>query len=88
MLVPCSFRPDHMIRRGHMHGPSRCPPLPGEYGEHRRNKRLRKKHAKRAAEFHIDRGAAVAGTGKPAASSDKKACVKNKVAGTATGDSK
>ena len=73
MQVPCPFRGDHKIVRGYMHGPSRCPPPPGEYGEHRRNKRLRKKHTKRAAEFRVDRGAAVAHTGKPSASSDKKA---------------
>lgn len=88
MLVPCPHRGDHKIRPGRMHGPSQCPPLPGEHGEHRRNKRLRKKHAKRAAEFHVDRGAAVAHTGKPSASSDKKARVKNKLAGAAAGGAK
>ena len=85
MLVPCPHRGDHKIRLGRMHGPSQCPPLPGEYGEHRRLRRLRKKHAKRVAEFHVDRGAAVAGTGKPSASSDKKARVKDKVAGISGG---
>lgn len=40
MQVPCPLRGDHMIRRGHMHGPSQCPPAPGEYGDHRRLKRI------------------------------------------------
>ena len=81
MQVRCPYRGDHWIVKGRMHGPSQCPPSPGEHGEHRRLKRLRRKHAKRAAEFHVDRGAAVAGTGKRAASSDKKAGVKNVVQG-------
>ncbi|OGN02375.1 MAG: hypothetical protein A2655_01425 [Candidatus Yanofskybacteria bacterium RIFCSPHIGHO2_01_FULL_43_42] len=79
MLVPCPFRGDHMIRKGRMHGPSQCPPLPGEYGEHRRNKRLRRRRAKRAAEFSVGRGEAIAGTGKPSASSEKRAGVKDKL---------
>ncbi|OGM99253.1 MAG: hypothetical protein A3C71_01135 [Candidatus Yanofskybacteria bacterium RIFCSPHIGHO2_02_FULL_43_15c] len=62
-----------------MHSPSQCPPVPGERGDHRRRKRLRKKHAKRAAEFMVRRGEAVAGTGKPSASSSEKAGVKNKL---------
>ena len=78
-LVPCPFRGDHMIRNGHMHGSSQCPPAPGEYGEHKRSKRLRKKYTKHEAQFHVQRGVAVAGTGKPSASSDQKAGVKNKL---------
>lgn len=78
MLVPCPFRGDHKIRSGHMHGSSQCPPLAGERGDHRRLKRLRKKHAKQAAKDMAGtvRGVSVAGTGKPSASSDKKAGVK------------
>ncbi len=74
--IPCPFRGDHKIVRGRMHGPSQCPPAPGEYGENRRTKRLRKKHAKMDSQFHVQRGEAVAGTGKPSASSDQKAGVK------------
>lgn len=79
MLVPCQFRGDHKTNASRPHGPSQCPPPAGERGEHRRNKRLRKKRAKRAAQFHVVRGAAVAGTGKPSASSDKTAKKKQKV---------
>ncbi len=64
MLVPCPFRGDHMIRNGHMHGPSQCPPAPGERGEHRRSKRLHARARARQAEGEIEkRGAAVAGVG-------------------------
>lgn len=64
MLVPCPFRGDHKIRNGFMHGPGQCPPPAGERGEHRRKKRLRKKHAKQQAEGMLDtRGSAVAGVG-------------------------
>ncbi len=65
MLVPCPFRGDHKIRNGRMHGPSQCPPPPGEYGEHKRRKRLAKRHREREAEFTVKRGVAIAGTGKP-----------------------
>ena len=40
MLVPCSFRGDHKTNLSRMHGPSQCPPPPGERGEHRRLKRI------------------------------------------------
>lgn len=82
MLVSCPFRADHKIRLGRMHGPSQCPPPPGERGEHRRLKRLHKKHNRQIARdmAGIVRGVAVAGTGKPSASSGEKAGVKNKVA--------
>lgn len=81
MLVPCPFRGDHKIRKGHMHGPSQCPPPPGERGDHRRLKRLRKKHNKQVAKDMAGtiRGVAIAGTGKPSTSSDQKAGVKNKI---------
>lgn len=79
MQVPCPHRGDHKIRLGRMHGPSQCPPPPGERGEHRRHKRLARRKDKRDGVYHVQRGAAVAGTGKPSASSDKKPGVKDKL---------
>ncbi len=32
MLVSCPYRADHKIRKGHMHGPSQCPPPQGKRG--------------------------------------------------------
>jgi len=83
MLVPCRFRGDHKTNSSRPHGPSQCPPPPGEHGDHRRLKRLRKKHNRQIARDMAGtvRGVAVAGTGKPSASSDKKAGgLKNKAA--------
>ena len=77
-MVPCPHRGDHKIRNGHMHGPSQCPPVPGEHGEHKRRKRLRHQKSLHEAEFATKRGEAVAGTGKPSASSGEKAGVKTK----------
>lgn len=81
MLVTCPHRGDHKTNRSRMHGPSQCPPAPGERGDHRRLKRLRKKHSKQVAKDMAGtvRGVSVAGTGKPSASSDKKAGVKDKI---------
>ena len=78
MLVQCRFRGDHKTNRSRPHGPSQCPPPVGEHGDHRRRKRLRKRNSKKAAKFMAGtvRGVSVAGTGKPSASSDKKAGVK------------
>ena len=64
MLVPCPFRGDHKIRRGHMHGPNQCPPPAGEHGEHRRNKRLRLRAKVQQSEGIVEqRGDSVAGVG-------------------------
>lgn len=64
MLVPCSFRGDHKIRQGHMHGPSQCPPPAGERGDHRRLKRLAARFRAKQADGMLDkRGEAVAGVG-------------------------
>lgn len=74
MLVPCPHRGDHMIRPGFMHGPDRCPPPRGHHGDHHSRRRRRKRIDKKIAKAQIEsRGAPIAGTGKPAASSDKTA---------------
>ena len=77
--APCPFRGDHTIRKGFMHSPTQCPPPPGERGEHRKMKRMRaQKKAERAKGIIEQRGITVTGSGKPSASSDKRAGVKIK----------
>lgn len=80
MLVCCPHRGDHKTNRSRPHGPRQCPPPRGKHGD--------RGHSLYAAKVRVlgeiklnDRGAAVAGTGKPSASSDKKAGVKNKIGG-------
>ncbi len=46
---------------GNRHRKYHCPPPRGIRGEHRRAKQRRKKHAKRLARFHVERGAPIAG---------------------------
>lgn len=54
---------------GDRHGKYNCPPPRGIHGEHRLAKRRRKRRAKLAAKYNVTRGAPIAGTGKPSASS-------------------
>ena len=75
MQVLCPHRGDHKIVRGRMHGPSQCPPAPGEYCDHRRLKRIA---ARRRAEKAEDlkgsdnRGVAVKNTSGSKAKSHRR----------------
>lgn len=65
--VVCGFP---VASGGDRHKEGACP-IRGRHGEHHMARQRAKRRAGYAADFHVNRGAAIAGTGKPAASSDK-----------------
>lgn len=52
----------HAVSRGDRHAASQCPPVRGRRGQHRTRRQ-------RQTVEYVERGAAIAGTGKPSASS-------------------
>ncbi len=76
----CPHGCGHRNRVGHQHARANCPPPAGKHGD-RYHSLSPKKESSINVQLFDQRGSAVKDTGKPSASSDKRAGGKPKIAG-------